>query len=107
MFYGGLMYKYHFNNGDSPIHLLAGFDIKTWDYLNYNLGTKMAVGVGYGSGRLTRVALVFESYTGNIPYGLNEIRPRVYTNPKVTIPAEEWGGKVKWYGLGLYVNPTF
>ncbi len=107
MYQFGMLFNRHFSQGNSPFHMLAGFDVKGWQYLGYNPSLKAAAGIGYGEGRHTTVALLLEAYAGNLPYGQNEKVGPVYINPVPTYPTEEWGGKVMWVGLGLYVNPVF
>lgn len=107
VFQGGFMWKHHLAGGASPWHLMAGADLKAWDFLNYTPGMKYAAGIGYGQGHSTQVAVLLEGYYGHIPYGLFERSAPVYTNPVPAMPKAEWGGRVQWVGLGLYVNPTF
>lgn len=107
MFQFGTQWIKHWRGGDSPFHWIAGADVKSWQFTNYTPGVKYGAGIGYGEGRHTSVALLVEGYWGHLPYGQNEKSAPVYTNPAPAYPTAEWGGRVQWIGLGVYVNPVF
>lgn len=107
MYQFGGQWEHHFNNGDSPLKLIASADVKGWEYLDYRPGVKAGFGIGYGPGHETYAAIMIEAYAGHLPYGLFEKEPLVLSNPKPPYPESEWGGQVRWFGLGLYVNPVF